>query len=144
MPPREGVRAADEGAGRAAVAEPARRPRLSPALPRAVLRRRNAGASWIHKSWERIREQAELPHLRIHDLRHQYASFLVNSGRSLYEAQKILGHSNHTVTERYAHLSSRALMEAANSASTFLLRPQAEQATEAARAAAQEAAPKAA
>lgn len=76
--------------------------------------------TWIHKSWDRIRDQAELPHLRIHDLRHQYASFLVNSGRSLYEVQKILGHSNHTVTERYAHLSSRALMEAANSASAFL------------------------
>jgi hypothetical protein len=47
MPPREGVRAADEGAGRTAVAEPARRPRLSPALPRAVLRQRNAGASTL-------------------------------------------------------------------------------------------------
>jgi site-specific recombinase XerD len=35
-----------------------------------------------------------LPLLRIHDLRHRYASFLVNSGRSLYEVQQILGHSD--------------------------------------------------
>ncbi len=67
-----------------------------------------------------MRERAGLPKLRLHDLRHQYASFLVNSGRSLYEVQKILGHSSHSVTERYAHLSSASLMEAANSASAFL------------------------
>jgi hypothetical protein len=47
MPPREGARVADEGAGRTAAAEPARRPRLSPALSGAVLRRRNAGASTV-------------------------------------------------------------------------------------------------
>ncbi|MES1979807.1 MAG: site-specific integrase [Pseudomonadota bacterium] len=71
----------------------------------------------VHKVWDRLRKKAGLPHLRLHDLRHQYASFLVNSGRSLYEVQKILGHSSHSVTERYAHLSSKSLMDAANSAS---------------------------
>ena len=60
----------------------------------------------IHKVWHRLRGKAGLPKLRIHDLRHQYASFLVNSGRTLYEVQQILGHSNPTVTQRYAHLSS--------------------------------------
>ena len=38
----------------------------------------------IMKVWSRLRSLAGLPHLRIHDLRHQYASFLVNSGRTLY------------------------------------------------------------
>jgi integrase len=71
----------------------------------------------INRVWERLRQKAELPHLRIHDLRHQYASMLVNSGRSLYEVQQILGHSDPSVTQRYAHLSSRSLQEAANSAS---------------------------
>jgi integrase len=71
----------------------------------------------IHKAWSRIRADAGLPHLSIHDLRHQYASFLVNSGRTLYEVQQILGHSGPVVTQRYAHLSSRSLQEAANSAS---------------------------
>lgn len=73
--------------------------------------------TYVHKVWERIREKAGLPKLRFHDLRHQFASFLVNNGRSLYEVQKILGHSSHSVTERYAHLSSDALMAAANTAS---------------------------
>lgn len=71
----------------------------------------------IHKAWNRLRNEADLPHLRLHDLRHQYASFLVNSGRSLYEVQQILGHSDPSVTMRYAHLSSKSLQAAAASAS---------------------------
>lgn len=74
----------------------------------------------IMKVWSRLRAEAGLPHLRIHDLRHQYASFLVNSGRSLYEVQQILGHSDPSVTQRYAHLSSRSLQEAANTASVVI------------------------
>jgi integrase len=74
----------------------------------------------IAKVWGRLRRKAGLPHLRIHDLRHQYASFLVNSGRSLYEVQQILGHSDPSVTQRYAHLSTQALQEAANSASVMI------------------------
>jgi len=71
----------------------------------------------ISKVWVRLRKKAELPHLRLHDLRHQYASFLVNGGRTLYEVQQILGHSDPKVTMRYAHLSTKALQDAANSAS---------------------------
>ncbi len=74
----------------------------------------------IMKVWTRLREKAELPHLRIHDLRHMFASFLVNSGRSLYEVQQLLGHSDAKVTARYAHLSSKTLQEAANSASVAI------------------------
>ena len=74
----------------------------------------------ISKVWNRLRRKAGLAHLRIHDLRHQYASFLVNSGRTLYEVQQILGHSDPSVTQRYAHLSTRSLQEAANSASVAI------------------------
>ncbi|SEF65882.1 tyrosine-type recombinase/integrase [Nitrosomonas ureae] len=71
----------------------------------------------IHKVWQRLRKKAGLKHLRLHDLRHQYASFLVNSGRTLYEVQQIFGHSTSVVTQRYSHLSSKVLKEAAQSAS---------------------------
>jgi integrase len=71
----------------------------------------------IKKSWLRLKTLAGMPELRLHDLRHQYASLLVNSGRSLYEVQQILGHSDPTVTQRYAHLSTATLQEAAESAS---------------------------
>lgn len=74
----------------------------------------------IYKVWLRLRKEAGLPHLRIHDLRHQYASFLVNSGRTLFEVQQILGHSDPKVTQRYSHLSSKSLQDAANSASILI------------------------
>ena len=74
----------------------------------------------IMKVWSRLRKSASLPHMRIHDLRHMYASFLVNSGRTLYEVQQILGHSDPSVTQRYAHLSSESLQEAANCASVAI------------------------
>jgi integrase len=74
----------------------------------------------VHRVWQRLRADAGLPHLRIHDLRHQYASFLVNSGRTLYEVQAILGHSDPSVTQRYAHLSSKSLQEASDSASDII------------------------
>jgi site-specific recombinase XerD len=45
---------------------------------------------------------------------------LVNGGRSLYEVQQILGHSDPKVTMRYAHLSTKALQDAANTASMIV------------------------
>jgi site-specific recombinase XerD len=55
---------------------------------------------------------AGMPELRIHDLRHSFASFLVNAGRSLYEVQELLGHADIKTTSRYAHLSRDRLAEA--------------------------------
>ena len=75
------------------------------------------------KTWDRLRKQAGLPDLRLHDLRHEYASYLVNSGRSLYEVQQILGHSDPMITQRYSHLSKESLLEAANSVNHFLEMP---------------------
>lgn len=75
----------------------------------------------VNKVWGRLRVKAGLPHLRLHDLRHQFASFLVNAGHTIYEVQKILGHSDTKVTERYAHLSLRTLEKASNSASDALM-----------------------
>ena len=74
----------------------------------------------IMKVWSRLRLKAGLPHFRIHDLRHMFASFLVNSGRTLFETQQVLGHSDPKVTMRYAHLSTKSLQDAANSASIMI------------------------
>jgi integrase len=75
----------------------------------------------IKKTWSRIREEAGLANFRLHDLRHNYASMLVNSGRTLYEVQHILGHSDPKVTQRYAHLSTDTLHAAVDAASDLLL-----------------------
>ena len=75
---------------------------------------------YVHGVWERLREKAGLPHLRLHDLRHQHASFLVNQGHSLYVVQQILGHNDPSVTQRYAHLSTKSLQDASDSASKMI------------------------
>jgi integrase len=74
----------------------------------------------VAKTWDRIRTKAGLPNLRIHDLRHTFASQLANAGTSLYVIQQLLGHSSPTVTERYSHLQLKTLADAANVASDAL------------------------
>jgi integrase len=74
----------------------------------------------IKKTWSRIRDEVGLVKFRLHDLRHNYASMLVNSGRSLYEVQHILGHSDPKVTMRYAHLNTETLHDAVDAASDRL------------------------
>jgi site-specific recombinase XerD len=54
-----------------------------------------------------------LPHLRIHDLRHSFASALVNEGVPLFDVQELLGHSSIKTTQRYAHLSKERLQASA-------------------------------
>jgi len=69
-----------------------------------------------------VRRDAKVPAVRLHDLRHSFASLLVSGGRSLYEVQQILGHSDPKVTMRYPHLSAKALQEAANAGSVIVPR----------------------
>ena len=59
----------------------------------------------VQKPWQRVRRLAALPALRLHDLRHAYASVAVASGDSLFIVGKILGHRQASTTERYAHLA---------------------------------------
>jgi integrase len=68
----------------------------------------------IHYTWDNARKRAGLGDVRMHDLRHSFASILINSGRSLYEVQHLLGHTQVKTTERYAHLQQDTLMRAAN------------------------------
>ena len=63
------------------------------------------------KAFQRIKERAGiLEHLRIHDLRHSFASILINSGKAtLYDVQHLLGHHSPQTTTRYAHIQSSRL-----------------------------------
>lgn len=74
----------------------------------------------IFQSWDTARTKANLPEVRIHDLRHTYASALVNAKCSLYEVQVLLGHSTAKMTQRYAHLSNESLMRASSFAGRLL------------------------
>jgi site-specific recombinase XerD len=50
---------------------------------------------------------------RLHDLRHSFASILVNNGVSIYEVQNLLGHASINTTKRYAHLAPETLRKSA-------------------------------
>lgn len=74
----------------------------------------------IFCAWDTARNKAGLSDVRIHDLRHSFASLLINSGRTLFEVQRLLGHSQVKTTQRYAHLSQDTLLAAANAATRAL------------------------
>ena len=63
----------------------------------------------LQKVWERLRKRAGLEDLRLHDLRHSFASVAVAGGDSLYLVGKVLGHRQSATTERYAHLADDPL-----------------------------------
>ncbi len=66
----------------------------------------------IKHGWQRAIRVAKLPGLRIHDLRHSAASFMVNSGVDLFAVGKVLGHANVASTARYSHLNNSTLLAA--------------------------------
>ena len=68
----------------------------------------------IYNSWNNARKKAGLEDVKIHSLRHSFASFLVNAGRNLYEVGKLLGHTQMRTTMRYSHLADETLAEAVN------------------------------
>jgi integrase len=58
----------------------------------------------INKNWTRLCKAASIDNLRIHDLRHSYASHLASAGVSLHTIGALLGHASPSTTHRYAHL----------------------------------------
>lgn len=82
----------------------------------------------ITRVWWRFRKLAGIPaNVRLHDLRHTYASLLVQAGRSLYEAQRLMSHQDHRSTIRYAHLAPKTLQEAANAVAIIVPKVKAEE-----------------
>ena len=92
------------------------------------------GKRWVNlrKVWVRVRRRAGLEstmgkngtvqEVRIHDLRHSYASILASSGASLPMIGKLLGHKNPQTTARYAHLSDDPIRRLSNEAGETTIR----------------------
>lgn len=83
------------------------RPRVVPLPPEASkirlpIRLSPDGLEW---GFREARRKAGMPHVRFHDLRHTYASWLVQSGAGLTVVRDLLGHSSLAVTSRYSHLA---------------------------------------
>lgn len=86
----------------------------------------------MQSAWENALKRASIEDFHFHDLRHTFASQLLQAGASLAEVQKLLGHKSITMTMRYAHLcheqtteAVRKLDERINSSATFSLRSKA-------------------
>ena len=73
----------------------------------------------IYHSWNEARTKVGLKSLRIHDLRHSFASALVNQGISIYDVQQLLGHQSIKTTQRYAHLDDNKLKSSANQVGSY-------------------------
>ena len=67
----------------------------------------------LQRPWRRIRKQAGLEGVRIHDLRHSFASRALALGESLTMIGKLLGHTQVQTTARYAHLARDSIQTAA-------------------------------
>jgi integrase len=68
----------------------------------------------LQPPWQRIRKRAGIEDVRIHDLRHTFASVAVVNGQGLPMIGKLLGHSQVQTTARYAHLAADPVKAAAN------------------------------
>jgi integrase len=76
--------------------------------------RPNTHFKGVQAPWQRIRTLAGLADIRIHDLRHSFATTAVSAGDSLYIVGAILGHKQTKTTQRYAHLATEPVREVAN------------------------------
>ena len=74
----------------------------------------------LQKFWERIRAEADIPDVRVHDLRHTFASIAADMGFSLQAIGKLLGHKKASSTERYAHLADAPLKQATETVSATI------------------------
>jgi integrase len=76
-------------------------------------RREGEGLRSIKKAWARIRKAAGLADVRLHDLRHSYASVGIDAGLNLPAVGALLGHTSPVTTKRYAHVRDAVKAEAA-------------------------------
>ncbi|MBU2606174.1 MAG: integrase arm-type DNA-binding domain-containing protein [Alphaproteobacteria bacterium] len=75
----------------------------------------------LQRPWRRIREEAKLNDVRIHDLRHTYASWCLAAGHSLFLTGRLLGHTQAETTNRYAHLADSTQRDAVNATDVLLM-----------------------
>lgn len=74
----------------------------------------------IRRFWAKVQKEADLPDVRIHDLRHTFASLLVSGGASLEMIGRLLGHSQMQTTQRYAHLMDSPLRAGVDTVASIL------------------------
>ena len=79
-----------------------------------------AGPMWLRHFWHRVRVEADLPDVRLHDLRHAHASFALRQGESVLAIARLLGHRTPVTTLKYTHLADSMVREAAETVAAAL------------------------
>ena len=74
----------------------------------------------VERAWRRVRKDADLIDVRLHDLRHTYASIATMEGETILVVSKLLGHSDPSTTLKYTHLSYATLNAAVNAVGSVL------------------------
>ena len=69
-------------------------------------------AHTLYEFWTRVREEAGVPNVRLHDLRHSYASFALSLGESVITIGRLLGHAQPSTTLKYIHFADATVREA--------------------------------
>ncbi len=75
---------------------------------------------WLDKFWYRVRAEAGLGDVRLHDLRHSHASFALRQGETVLAIARLLGHRNPQTTLKYTHAADAMVHEAAEIVSAVL------------------------
>ena len=75
---------------------------------------------WLDRFWLRTRTEAGLADVRLHDLRHGYASMALLSGESIRSVSRLRGHEKASTTLKYAHLSEASVREAVDALAPVL------------------------
>ena len=74
----------------------------------------------VNRFWWRVRSDAGLTDVRLHDLRHAYASIAIMQGETVPVVGRLLGHNDAGTTLKYTHLSEDALRDAADAMGNIL------------------------
>ena len=85
---------------------------------RQTIQQRNR--NWLQPVWSHVRADADLFDLRIHDIRHAYATFALRRGESVLAIGRLLGHASPETTLKYTHLADAMVREAAETVGTVL------------------------
>ena len=84
------------------------------------VKRLSAPWNWLDDFWLKVRAEANLEDMRLHDTRHSFASIAISSGETLRTVGRLLGHDSAATTLKYAHLSDATVREAAEALAPLL------------------------
>ena len=82
---------------------------------------RSLSTAWLDRHWWTIRVKADLPGVRLHDLRHTHASVALKHGETVLAIGRLLGHASPETTLKYAHTADAMTMEAAETVGAALV-----------------------